>query len=100
MDLCTVVFRDEIPTMKFAIAGFIGLFLAGMMACSNEVTKKPRTTPVEGYYSDEYVSYRDCDNCDINIVKIRNCEYVLWHNGYGSDMEHYEGCQNIEHGKE
>lgn len=31
------------------------------------------------------------------IVKIRNCEYVFWHNGYGSDMEHYEGCENKEH---
>ena len=31
------------------------------------------------------------------IIKIRNCEYVLWHNGYGSDMEHYEGCKNAEH---
>lgn len=34
---------------------------------------------------------------DLQILKVRNCEYVLWHNSYGSDMEHYEGCNNAEH---
>lgn len=34
---------------------------------------------------------------DIEIVKVRDCEYVLWHNSYGSDMEHYEGCENPKH---
>jgi len=34
---------------------------------------------------------------DLQIVKVRNCEYVLWYNGYGSDMEHYEGCKNPQH---
>ncbi len=38
--------------------------------------------------------YETCE-----IVKVRNCEYVLWHNSYGSDMEHYEGCKNEEHVK-
>jgi hypothetical protein len=40
---------------------------------------------------------RDSGGKDLVIVKVRNCEYVLWHNNYGSDMEHYEGCQNKEH---
>ncbi len=34
---------------------------------------------------------------DLEILKIRDCEYILWHNGYGSEMEHYEGCKNSEH---
>lgn len=34
---------------------------------------------------------------NIETIKVRNCEYVLWHNGYGSDMEHYEGCENPKH---
>ena len=34
---------------------------------------------------------------EVQIIKVRNCEYVFWHNGYGSDMEHYEGCNNGEH---
>lgn len=34
---------------------------------------------------------------NIEVVKVRNCEYVLWHNSYGSDMEHYAGCSNNEH---
>ena len=37
---------------------------------------------------------------ELTIVKVRNCEYVLWHNGYGSDMEHYGGCANTEHNNE
>jgi hypothetical protein len=41
---------------------------------------------------------RDWDN-DIEIIKVRDCEYVFWHNGYGSDMEHYEGCTNPIHYK-
>ena len=84
----------------FLIAGSFGIILAGVLSCSADINKKSTRVQVEEYYSDQYVSYRDCDNCDINIVKVRNCEYVLWHNGYGSDMEHYEGCQNQEHGKE
>ena len=34
---------------------------------------------------------------EVQIIKVRNCEYIFWHNGYGSDMEHYEGCNNAEH---
>lgn len=34
---------------------------------------------------------------EFQIVKLRNCEYVLWHNGHGSDMEHYAGCTNPQH---
>ena len=51
------------------------------------------------YYDDNFISDFDCDNCDINIVKVRDCEYVFWHNGYGSDMEHYADCNNPNHKK-
>lgn len=34
---------------------------------------------------------------DIEVVEIDSCEYVIWHNGYGSDMEHHEGCNNPKH---
>ena len=51
------------------------------------------------YYDDNYIPDFDCENCDINIVKVRDCEYVLWHNGYGSDMEHYADCSNPNHKK-
>jgi hypothetical protein len=30
---------------------------------------------------------------DLRIVKVGKCEYVLWYNGYGSDMEHYGACE-------
>ena len=33
----------------------------------------------------------------IVVIKVKDCEYVLWENGYGSDMEHYEGCKNPIH---
>ena len=33
----------------------------------------------------------------VEIMKVKDCEYVLWHNSYGSDMEHYEGCNNNKH---
>ena len=33
----------------------------------------------------------------IELIKIRDCEYVLWENVNGLDMEHYAGCMNTEH---
>ena len=33
----------------------------------------------------------------VEIVKIRDCDYVFWENGYGLDMEHYAGCVNPDH---
>jgi hypothetical protein len=31
---------------------------------------------------------------DLHIVKVGKCQYVLWYNGYGSDMEHYGACEH------
>lgn len=33
---------------------------------------------------------------NISIVKVGKCQYVLWYNGYGSDMEHYGACEHCE----
>lgn len=33
----------------------------------------------------------------IYIINVRNCEYVIYERGYGSDMEHYADCQNPNH---
>ena len=64
------------------------LLVAVLFSCKNE--PKQNSKELETYLSKgEYES--------IEIVNVRNCEYVLWHNGYGSDMEHYEGCKNTEH---
>tara|TARA_R110000787_G_scaffold284293_1_gene397857 strand:+ start:1510 stop:1752 length:243 start_codon:yes stop_codon:yes gene_type:complete len=64
------------------------LLVAVLFSCKNE--PKQNNKELETYVSNgKYES--------IEIVKVRNCEYVLWHNGYGSDMEHYEGCKNTEH---
>lgn len=38
--------------------------------------------------------YPKGDRGTIEVIKVRQCEYVLWHHGYGSDMEHYGGCSN------
>ena len=61
------------------------LLVSVFFSCKNE---KQNNKELELYIS-KYAT--------ISIVKVRNCEYVLWHNGYGSDMEHYEGCKNTEH---
>lgn len=29
----------------------------------------------------------------LSIVTVGECQYVLWHHGYGSDMEHYGACK-------
>lgn len=39
---------------------------------------------------------RDSIN-ELELVKFNGCWYVLWHNSYGSDMEHHEGCTNTVH---
>ena len=61
------------------------LFVAVFFSCKNETQNNKE---LELYIS-KYAT--------IELLKVRNCEYVLWHNGYGSDMEHYEGCKNTEH---
>lgn len=61
----------------------LALVISLFISCGNEPEKQIR----------ERYKY------DIEIVKVRECEYVLWFNGYGSDMEHYEGCENAKHYK-
>jgi len=35
----------------------------------------------------------------IEILKIKNCEYILWVYHTSCDMEHFEGCDNPKHQK-
>jgi hypothetical protein len=63
---------------------FIFLLLSGFLLVGcNIPTKKERK--------------KESEVDGLEIIKVRNCEYVLWFNNYGSDMEHYEGCKNKEH---
>lgn len=59
-----------------------------VVGCSPTPTNKPTQTHSEKWGPPS-----------IEIVKVRDCEYVLWYYGYGSDMEHYEGCTNPKHCK-
>ena len=61
------------------------LLLTLLSSCRNETKQNTKEEIKEEYKG------------GIEIVKVRSCDYVLWHNGYGSDMEHYEGCKNTEH---
>ena len=64
---------------KLIILAILTIVLYG---CKPEKVKRPTNVKRELYEN------------NIEIVKVRGCEYVLWHNGYGSDMEHYEDCNN------
>jgi hypothetical protein len=33
---------------------------------------------------------------ELQLVEFNKCEYVLWHNGYGSDMEHHGQCKGCK----
>lgn len=44
-----------------------------------------------------YYIKSNSDGHYLEIIMVRDCEYVLWHRGYGSDMEHYAGCTNPIH---
>lgn len=33
---------------------------------------------------------------ELQIVEKGGCEWVLWHNGYGSDMEHHRQCKGCK----
>ena len=59
-----------------------------LFSCGDERNSEERFGEI--YYQKSRYEY-------IEIVKVRDCEYVVWRNSYGSDMEHYEGCQNILH---
>ena len=36
---------------------------------------------------------------EVEIVRVRDCEYVLISTRWGTDIEHYEGCENPKHYK-
>lgn len=57
-----------------------------VVSCCTPASNQDDGTPREYYESGR-----------LEIIKVRDCEYVLWYNGYGSNMEHYEGCQNPNH---
>ena len=38
-------------------------------------------------------------NNTLEVVRVRDCDYVILHKGYGSDLEHYAGCENPIHNK-
>lgn len=42
--------------------------------------------------------YYDKMGRTIEIIKIRDCEYVLWYGDRANDLEHYAGCLNEKHG--
>lgn len=68
------------------------LVLIGLFSCIQTQENEP---PTGEFY---YTAARGSG--PLEIVKVRDCEYVLWHNGYGSDMEHYADCSNPAHKKE
>ena len=70
------------------------LLVAVLVSCGDET--KQNIEQIETPIGERYKSNWNAD-LDIEIVKVRDCEYVLWHNSYGSDMEHYEGCENPKH---
>jgi hypothetical protein len=54
--------------------------------------------PPNSSNSYEFVRHSDFnEGYGIYIVTVRNCEYVIYERGYGSDMEHYADCQNPNH---
>ncbi len=71
------------------------LLVAVLVSCGNEPKQniEQEDKPIGERYKSKLTYYK----WDIEIIKVRDCEYVLWHNGYGSDMEHYEGCENPKH---
>jgi hypothetical protein len=46
---------------------------------------------IHGYYS---------GNPDVTVERILDCQMVFWHNGHGSSMTHYPGCDNPIHLKQ
>lgn len=71
------------------------LILATMLIGCKTAERESRQETGEWYESYSFFSSRPI--LKIQIVKVRDCEYVLWHKSEGSDMEHYEGCQNPNH---
>lgn len=63
-----------------------------VVGCSPSPTPINEGGSVRETYSDKYGDY-------LEIATVRDCKYVLWYNGSGSDMEHYEGCTNPKHCK-
>lgn len=61
------------------LIGFVMLAFADMM---------------EDPQQDSEVQLNNTEYGSIEVIEVRGCQYVLWHNGYGSDMEHFEGCKN------
>lgn len=63
-----------------------------VVGCTPSSTPTNKLEPTRENYSDKY-------GFNVSIATVRDCKYVLWYNGSGSDMEHYEGCTNPKHCK-
>jgi hypothetical protein len=74
------------------------LLVAMPISCGNEYRQSTnqKKKPIGEWYKSGNNQFND-EEWDLQIVKVRDCEYVLWHNWAGSDMEHYEGCDNPKH---
>lgn len=65
-------------------------------ACGKEYESTVTDQPTREFYNTTNPNNREAKG-DVEIIKIRDCDYVFWHNSYGSDMEHYQGCLNTNH---
>lgn len=72
----------------FALLVFFALFALGVAlgVAGCEVVSPAKSVDVK-QGSPHY-------NEKLSIVKVGECQYVLWHNDYGSDMEHYGACEH------
>jgi len=70
--------------MKNIITGAI-LIIVLMASCGSSSTKKPR---------DQSKVITGNGNGYLKLHYIGGCTYVIYHAGYGSDLEHHAACGN------
>lgn len=78
------------------IRGILFIVCILLLSCAPPETKR-------SYPSHEPDAYVNIKMFEVAVVRVKDCEYVFWERGYGSDMEHYAGlhqsCTPIQSNK-
>lgn len=79
-------------TERYIKHAILFLVFLSFYQCTDKKERTPET-------DSNLISTRSASYRSLEVVEIDGCQYVLWHNSYGSDMEHHGNCKNPIHNK-
>lgn len=79
--------------MKKNIIVLLTMLAVILFGCASEPETYEPETPIKEEIERELYG----KNLNVEIIKVRDCEYVYVYASVGVDITHYEGCTNVVH---